>query len=123
MSTINKQHSAESMTNLVREHIAELTSPNARDEVAKGLILPKRESRSFQTAHGEAQGELWLFALVPNEDVALAYSDEGYSEAGKPWGIVFTSDDCYGDSGAWYSSLENLVEDCGYYQGYSLRGP
>src|SRR5919202_1577129 len=105
--------SAEEVTSLVRAHIESLKSARIRCELLEGLISPIRQRRTFQTAHGDAEGDLWLFFIVPNRDVGLAYSEDGYGALGLPWGLVHVLGSDYGGSGAWYSSLNDLVNESG----------
>src|SRR5688572_14603735 len=105
----------EQILSILRQAIEELESPRLRSEVQQGLITPVRERRIFQTGNGDAQGDLWLFFIVPGRTVALAYSDEGYGSLGIRWGLVFLHSDQYGDSGGWYTSLRDLLVDSGYF--------
>jgi hypothetical protein len=105
----------EILHSLLCKAIETLESPDLRSAVKQGLITPIRERRIFQTSNGDAQGDLWLFFMVPDRKVALAYSDEGYGSLGMQWGLVFVDSDQYGDSGGWYNSLKDLLVDSGYF--------
>lgn len=106
----------EQILSVLHEAIKELESPRLRSEVRCGLITPVHERRTFQTGSGDAQGDLWLFFVVPNRNVALAFSDEGYGLLGMRWGLVFVNSDQYGGSGGWYNSLRDLLVDSGYFE-------
>ena len=100
---------------VVREAIDKLESRRLKNELQRGLLTPIRERRIFQTGSGDAEGDLWLFFIIPGRRVALAYSDEGYGSLGMRWGLVFVDNDQYGDSGGWYNSLRDLLADSGYF--------
>jgi hypothetical protein len=101
---------------LVRTAIAALAPARLRTEVQKVLIVPIQQRRTCLTKAGvEAQGDLWVFARLPERDVGLAYAEEGYGAMGWPWGLVFVASTDFGDTGGWYSTLLELVEDSGWF--------
>jgi hypothetical protein len=108
--------SSEQVGVLVRTKVAELEPACLRADVEKVLISPMPQRRTYLTKTGAgAEGDLWVFARLPRRDVGLAYSEEGYGAMGWPWGLVFVSSTDYGDSGGWYSSLPELIEDSGWF--------
>jgi hypothetical protein len=106
----------EQILSVVNDAIANLESPHLRSQVQRGLITPVLERRTFQTESGDAQGDLWIFFIITDQNVALAYSDEGYGLLGMRWGLVFVQNDQYGASGGWYNSLRDLLVDSGYFE-------
>jgi hypothetical protein len=103
----------------VRQAIAELESVHLRDQLLAGLITPVRERRTYPTGHGETQGDLWIFYVIPGRDIALAYSEDGYGLSGLHWGLIGTTSResrGYGSSGNWSSSFEALLEDSGHFE-------
>jgi hypothetical protein len=113
-----KPKQPEEILSTLRSAIEGLESPGHRSKLLKGLMPPVRERRTFSTTGGDAQGDLWLFFVIPSrKEVALAYSDEGYGLLGRRWGLVFAHSDLYGDFDAWYNSLEHLLIDNSPYFG------
>jgi hypothetical protein len=110
-----KPSPSERISSVLQVAISELTSSRLTSQLKRGLIAPVRERRVFQTDSGDAQGDIWIFFLIPGRDTALAYSEEGYGVSGMPWGLVFQRTDQYGSSGSWYRSLTELLEDSGYF--------
>jgi hypothetical protein len=107
----------EQILSKIRAAIEELESPRLRSRILQGLITPICERRTCPTDRGEAQGDLWIFLIVPgHEDLALAYSEEGYGSIGICWGLVLVHDDQYGSSGNWYLSLYGLLVESGYFE-------
>jgi hypothetical protein len=104
---------------MLQRAIEELDSAKWRTELERGLLSPIRERRVFQTGNGDAEGDLWLFYMVPGRKIALAYSDEAYGLLGMCWGLVFVNSDDFGCSGGWYNSLRDLLADSGYFEGES----
>ena len=106
--------SSDQFQSLLRAAIDELESPRLRSELLSGLITPVRERWTFWTETG--QGDVWLFFIIPSRpSVALAYSDDGYNELGRRWGLVFVHGGHYGDADCWYDSLSDLIVDSGYF--------
>jgi hypothetical protein len=101
---------------VLHDAIDQLDSHRLRSEIQRRIITPVLERRFFQTGTGDAQGDLWLFLILQDRNVALAYSDEGYGSLGMRWGLVFLHGDQYGDSGGWYNSLRDLLVDSGYFE-------
>lgn len=106
----------EQILSVLHEAIEKLESPRLRSQVQRGLTTPVLERRTYPTETGRAQGDLWIFFIVPDRDVALAYSDEGYASYGMRWGLVGVNEDEYGTSGGWYDSLRDLLVDSGYFE-------
>lgn len=106
----------EQIASVLHKAIDKLESPRLRSQVQHGLITPERQRRMYSTEAGTAQGDLWIFYVVPGRNVALAYSDEGYASSGMRWGLVFVDSDEYGTSGGWYNSLRDLLVDSGYFE-------
>ena len=108
--------SPEQFQTLLRAAIEELESPHLRSELLSGLITPVRERWTFWTGTETGQGDVWLFFIIPSRpSVGLAYSDDGYSELGRRWGLVFVHGGHYGDTDSWYESLSDLLVDSGYF--------
>jgi hypothetical protein len=105
----------EYILSVLRKAIEELKSLHLRSEVLNGLLEPPMcQRRTCLTDKGEAQCDLWIFYIVPDKDIALAYSEEGYGAIGIRWGLVFLHNDEYGSSDSWYSSLHGLLVESGY---------
>ena len=106
----------EEILSIIKSAIDQLPWFGVRSMVTNCLTTPRVERRFFATDGGEAEGDVWIFLIVPGqEDLALAYSDEGYGEMGICWGLVFAETDQFGSSGNWYLSLEGLLQESGYF--------
>ncbi|MEZ6116231.1 MAG: hypothetical protein R3C28_06630 [Pirellulaceae bacterium] len=58
------------------------------------------------------KAKLWVFAAV-DDSTYIAYSDEGYSDL--RWGLVNIASENFGESGAWYATLSELILDSGFF--------
>jgi hypothetical protein len=107
--------SAKEIEAIVSRAISGLVPAAVRDAIAAWRFAPRCEQRVCPSSGGVQLGRLWVFARRPGDNVCLAYSDEGYGALGICWGLVFEASDKYGSSGNWYTSLQELVDDCGYF--------
>lgn len=97
---------------MIRTAIAELKSPSVRSKLLGGLINPICQRRRFFSMNEKEEGLLWLFYVIPSrKNIALAYSSEGYGLKGSRWGLVFVDSSHYGDSDAWYDTLNDLLRE------------
>jgi hypothetical protein len=113
----------EQILSIVLSAIEALESPRLRSELLNGLITPPVRQRrvfiaqkAFWAYSGTAEGDLWLFFIMPNQPcVAFAYSEEGYALLGRRWGLVNPDSPGYGTSDSWYESLIDLLLDSGHF--------
>jgi hypothetical protein len=110
---------------LIREELGRL-SPEVAQRISSRMFTPRSELRTCMNYVGvdSESGEVWLFCTVPERDeVALVYSEQGYSNLGKRWGMVFVTRPHYGDCDGWYESLEHLLAENFDYFGSSSATP
>lgn len=100
----------------ILEAVNNLEFPTLRTALLDAMASPRKETRIFQTGRGDDQADLWIFHEIPKRKVGLAYSEGGYGLSGLPWGLVFLQSDEYGGSGSWYSTLELLLAESGYFE-------
>ncbi len=115
----------EEIMSTILSAIESLDFPHLRSELLKYLITPPlRERRvfvatkAFWSHSGTAEGDVWLFVMIPGQQIAFAYSNEGYALLGRRWGLVWAEQLHYGDPDVWYESLIDLVVDSGYFVDY-----
>ena len=99
---------------LVKREASSIRPTERVQLLEKQLMSPVSERRQYATAGGSATAVVWIVARIDTK-VGVAYSEDGYGAEGIPWGLVFLGASSFGDSGAWYRSLQELVDDCGYY--------
>lgn len=101
---------------LIQKAIGELDSSELQATLQQGMVVPSSQTRTYQAEHGDREGILWIFFPIPEHNVALAYSEDGYGLEGLPWGLIFLRSSEYGSSGSWYQTLQGLVMDSGYFE-------
>ncbi len=93
---------------------SELSKFDARlkDDIRKRFVTPFAQVRAYDACDSET---VWIFAIIPENNVCLGFSESGYRGTDRNWGLMFFDKLWLGDSGAWYSDLAELVDDCGYF--------
>jgi hypothetical protein len=78
----------------------------------KCFVSPYSEVRHYSDFKSE---RLWIVGKIQDENVCFAYSETGYDGFELHWGLLFLDRSAVGDSGAWYRTLAELIDDCGYF--------
>jgi len=87
-----------------------------KSQVSKHTISPRRQVHPYWHGKSYRDAELWLVIVITESNLGIAYSEEGYAaECGVYWGLVFLDQVGFGTSGAWYASLNDLLEDSGLF--------
>jgi len=78
----------------------------------KCSVSPYSEVRYYSDSKWE---RIWIVGKIQDENVCFAYSETGYDGFDLHWGLLFLDRSTIGDSGAWYRTLKELIDDCGYF--------
>lgn len=106
---------AEEIASLVRCDLAAVPESGLRDAFSNCLIAPRQHRRFCSFAAPPREIECWSIAEFTDAAVAFVFSADQAVHS-FPWGLVFRSGDDCGNSGSWYSSLQELLVDSGYFE-------
>lgn len=96
---------------ILKPEIEAIEPLEVQHKLSLDLVSPYDEQR--QSDQGLIP--IWVVARPDWPDAAIVYGEMPYPETERHWGLVSLSSKFLGTSGAWYDSLKELVEDCGYY--------
>lgn len=96
---------------LLNEILSEVTSHDL-SLLKPHLISPYKSSR--KSFDGTIL-DVWVFAEIKTYEVCFGYLDCGYDLDYLKWGLIVIDGEFLGDTGAWYTSLDELLNDCGYF--------
>ena len=87
-----------------------------RDRFLELKIEPRREKRVWE--YGDELDEnsfpCWIVAESNSSNYAIAYSEHGHGQFGRPWGLVSFDDPYYGQDSLWCETLPEVWRKFGH---------
>ena len=101
---------SEKISELVQQGIADVESPEEREEIRKLLVTPYIQMRSwdYTSKNEEEFFPCWIFLKHKKREVGMAYSEFGHGAMGTPWGYVMLEENNYNMDACWRQTFPRL---------------